>query len=160
MGKNILGIDPGIADTGFGVIEKLPGGKTKCLTFGSIKTAANLSLPDRLMILDEKLSLIIKEYKPSLAAIEQLFFANNAKTAFVVGQARGVILLALRKAGVPIVEFTPPQVKQSISCYGQADKKQVQKMVALLLGLKELPKPDDAADALAIALAGMNNLKL
>ncbi len=160
MGKNIIGIDPGIADTGFGVIEKLPGGKTKCLDFGSIKTAANTPLPDRLAILERELLSILDKYKPSLAAIEELFFANNAKTALVVGQARGVVLLTLKKAGIPIVEFTPPQVKQSISCYGKADKRQVQKMVALLLGLKELPKPDDAADALAIALTGMNDLKL
>ncbi len=159
MNKVILGIDPGIADTGFGLIEKLPGGKTKCLAYGSIKTSSSCSLPDRLLCLDKELDRIIAKYKPSMAAVEQLYFSNNAKTALIVGQARGVALLALRRAGLSIVEFTPPQVKQAISCYGKADKKQVQKMVMLLLGLKEMPKPDDAADALAVAVAGLNQLK-
>ncbi len=158
MGKIILGIDPGIADTGFGLIEKLPGGKAKCLAYGSIKTSPSCALPDRLLCLDKELERIIGNYKPAMAAIEHLYFSNNAKTAMIVGQARGVALLALRRAGLPIVEFTPPQVKQAISCYGKADKKQVQKMVMVLLNLKDVPKPDDAADALAIAVAGLNQL--
>lgn len=159
MNKIILGIDPGIADTGFGVVEKLPGGKVKCLAYGSIKTSAKMELADRLVLLDKELDRVIKKYQPQMAAVEQLFFANNAKTAMIVGQARGVILLGLKKAELKIIEFTPPQVKQAISCYGRADKLQVQKMVALVLGLKEIPKPDDAADALAIALAGVNQLR-
>jgi crossover junction endodeoxyribonuclease RuvC len=159
MSKIILGIDPGIADTGFGLVEKGAGGKLSCLAYGSIKTLPSLSLPERLLILDKELSVIIKKYQPCLAAVEELFFNNNAKTAMIVGQARGVILLALKRAGLDILEFTPPQVKQAVSCSGRADKRQIQKMVVILLGLKEIPKPDDAADALAIALAGVNNLK-
>lgn len=159
MSKIILGVDPGIADTGFGLVEKGAGGKLSCLAYGSIKTPASLPLPQRLVILDKELERVIKKYQPQLAAVEQLFFTNNAKTAMIVGQARGVILLALKRGGLEILEFTPPQVKQAVSCTGRADKCQVQKMVAMLLGLKEVPRPDDAADALAIALAGVNNLK-
>jgi crossover junction endodeoxyribonuclease RuvC len=159
MGKVILGIDPGIADTGFGLIEKLPGGKMKCLSYGSIKTSSSCALADRLLCLNKELERIIDKYGPSMASIEQLYFSNNAKTAMIVGQARGVALLASRRKGLEIVEFTPPQVKQAISCYGKADKKQVQKMVMMILGLKEIPKPDDAADALAVAVAGINQLK-
>ena len=157
MSKIILGLDPGIADTGFGLVEKLPGGKFKCLAYGSIKTKAKTDLADRLEILNKELKRIIEKYQPSVAIIEELFFCNNAKTAIIVGQARGVILLTCRQAGLKIAEFTPLQVKQAISGYGQADKKQVQKMVKLFLNLKEIPKPDDAADALAMAICGINS---
>jgi crossover junction endodeoxyribonuclease RuvC len=159
MSKIILGVDPGIADTGFGVIEKGAGGKIACVAYGSIKTKAGLPMADRLEILNDELEKIIKKYQPALAAVEELFFQNNVKTAIAVGQARGVILLACRKNKLPIFELTPLQVKQTISGYGQADKAQVQKMVKILLGLKEVPKPDDAADALAIAISSTNALK-
>jgi crossover junction endodeoxyribonuclease RuvC len=159
MAKIILGIDPGIADTGFGLIEKISGGKISCLAYGSIKTKAGMPMAERLEILSDELEKIIKKYQPALAAIEELFFQNNAKTAIIVGEARGVILLACRKNRLPIVELTPLQVKQTISGYGRADKNQVQKMVKLLLKLKEIPKPDDAADALAIAISAVNELK-
>jgi len=159
MPKIILGIDPGIADTGFGIIEKGEGGKMFCLGYGSIKTKAGWSLEARLELLALELEKVIKKYNPKIACVEQLFFCNNVKTAIVVGQARGVILLICKKNKVPIVELTPLQVKQTISGYGRAGKMQVQKMVKLLLRLKEIPKPDDAADALALAISAINQLK-
>jgi crossover junction endodeoxyribonuclease RuvC len=155
----ILGIDPGIADTGYGLIEKGKGGKISCLAYGSIKTKAGLPMAERLEILHNELEKIIRKYQPALASVEELFFQNNAKTAIIVGQARGVILLTCRKNKIPIVELTPLQVKQTIAGFGRADKLQVQKMVKLLLNLKEIPKPDDAADALAIAISSVNELK-
>lgn len=151
-----LGIDPGIADTGFGVIEKSEKNKLTCLDYGSIRTSAKLALPERLEILFCEIEKIIQKYQPSSASIEELFFCNNAKTALIVGQARGVLLLALKKNKIPIQEFTPLQVKQSVSNYGRADKTQVQKMVKLILNLAEIPRPDDAADALAVAICGSN----
>jgi crossover junction endodeoxyribonuclease RuvC len=156
MAKIILGIDPGIADTGYGLIAE-ERGKLTCLAYGSIKTSAQLDLVRRLEILYVELNKIIQRYKPQLAAIEQLFFDKNVRTALVVGQARGVALLALQQNGLPIIEFTPSQVKQAISSYGQASKMQVQRMVKLTLNLKELPRPDDAADALAIAICALNS---
>ena len=156
MAKIILGIDPGIADTGYGVIRD-DGGRLTCLACGSIKTAAGLDLVWRLEILYKELNLLIKKYQPELAAIEQLFFNKNVRTALIVGQARGVALLALAQNKLPIIEFTPSQVKQAVSSYGQASKLQVQKMVKLILNLKELPRPDDAADALAIAICALNS---
>ena len=153
--KIILGIDPGIADTGFGLI-KVEKNKTTCLTYGSIKTSAKLDLGDRLEIINLELCELIKKFKPDLIAIEELFFCNNAKTALIVGQARGVIVLTAKQNKIKSVEFTPYQVKQAVSAYGHAGKNQVQKMVKLILNLKELPKPDDAADALAIAICAMN----
>jgi crossover junction endodeoxyribonuclease RuvC len=155
----ILGIDPGIADTGFGLIEDTKG-QLKVLTFGSIKTKAGLPLAQRLAELYQQLQKIIKDYQPQTAAIEQLFFCNNAKTALIVGQARGVAMLTCQQAGLAIFEFTPLQVKQAVATYGGASKLQVQKMVQMILGLKEIPKPDDAADALAIAICGLNSFNL
>jgi crossover junction endodeoxyribonuclease RuvC len=159
MNKIILGIDPGIADTGYGIIEKGKAGKMSCVGYGSIKTKAGAPMAERLEILHDELEKIIKKYQPALACVEELFFQNNAKTAIIVGQARGVILLTCRKNKVPIVEMTPLQVKQTIAGFGRAEKMQVQKMVKLLLNLKEVPKPDDAADALALAISAVNQLK-
>jgi len=156
MEKIILGIDPGIADTGYGFI-KVNGSRLECLTYGSIKTPAKKDLSLRLQILHKELSALIKKYKPERAAMEQLFFNKNVKTALIVGQARGVALLTISLANVPVIDFTPGQVKQAVSAYGQASKLQVQKMVKLILNLKELPKPDDAADALAVAICGANH---
>jgi len=156
MRNIILGIDPGLADTGYGVIEKEANGKLVCLEYGTIKTPAKENLDMRLEMINLKLDKIIKKYKPKLMGVEELFFCKNVKTALVVGQARGVILLTARQNKVPIVEATPLQVKQAVSAYGQASKLQVQKMVKLLLNLKELPKPDDAADALAVAICFAN----
>jgi len=155
MAKIILGIDPGIADTGYGVI-KSEGSKLTCLAYGSIKTDSKLDLISRLEILHLALDKIIKKYQPDLAAIEQLFFNKNVRTALIVGQARGVILLTLKQNKLTIIDYTPSQVKSAVSAYGQASKLQVQKMVKLILNLKELPKPDDAADALAVAICGLS----
>ena len=153
----IIGIDPGIADTGYGVIKKEKNNKLSCLTYGSIKTPAHDDLDQRLETLNRELNKIIKKYQPALMAVEQLFFCKNVKTATAVGQARGVILLTGRLNKVRLFEATPLQVKQSVCAYGQAEKLQVQKMVKLILDLKELPKPDDAADALAIAICAVNS---
>ncbi len=151
MAKIILGIDPGIADTGYGVIS-CEKGKLLCLTYGSIKTEAKKDLSERLEILDSELEKLIKKYQPEVVAVEQLFFNKNVKTALIVGQARGVLLLRIKKSGLRMLEFTPGQVKQAVATYGRASKNQVQKMVKIILGLKSLPQPDDAADALALAI--------
>lgn len=149
----IIGFDPGVADTGYGVIKD-EGGKLTCVDYGSIKTPAKTPLPDRLVTIYSAVAALLKKHKPTLVSIEQLFFSKNVTTAMAVGQARGVVLLAIAQAKVPVVEFTPNQVKQSVASYGAADKQQVQRMVKLILNLKNIPKPDDAADALAIAICG------
>lgn len=146
-----MGLDPGIADTGFGVIS-IENDKTKCLDFGSIKTSSRDDFLDRLEKLDNELQELIDKYKPEVVCIEKLFFNNNTKTALIVGQARGVIMLKIKKNKIKLVELTPLQIKQGISCFGRADKNQVKKMVKLVLNLKEAPKSDDAADALAAAI--------
>jgi len=151
MKKIIIGFDPGLADTGYGVIEE-QGNKLVCLDYGSIKTAAKTHTSERLETIYNKVCEIIENYKPSAVGIEKLFFSRNVTSAMLVGQARGVVLLAIEQAGIPVIEFTPNQVKQAVSCYGAAGKEQVQKMVKLILNLKEIPKPDDAADGLAIAI--------
>ena len=149
--KIILGIDPGLADTGYGVISAQQG-RLEMIAYGSIKTKKGLELSDRLVTLEKELSKIIKRYQPDESGVEQLFFCNNVKTALMVGQARGVVLLTLMKNNLPLCEITPLQVKQAVTGYGQADKRQVQQMVKTILNLKDIPKPDDAADALAIAI--------
>jgi crossover junction endodeoxyribonuclease RuvC len=147
----ILGIDPGTATTGYGLIEEKTG-NLSLVDYGVILTKPDKTLEQRLEILYDQLSDIIDEYNPDEIAVEELFFSNNVKTAMSVGQARGVILLAAQKAGIPMSEYTPNQVKNGICGHGAADKKQVQKMVQMLLKLTETPQPDDAADALAIAI--------
>ena len=147
-----------MADTGYGVIEKDERGRLTCREFGVIKTAAKEEIEQRLETINKKLEKIIKKYKPRVVAVEQLFFCKNVKTALLVGQARGVILLTAKQNKIPTIEFTPLQVKQAVSSYRQAGKTQVQKMVKLLLNLKELPKPDDAADALAIAICAAHSI--
>jgi len=152
----ILGIDPGIADTGYGLIKN-ESGKLSCLAYGSIRTSAKLALPDRLEIINLELNKLIKKFRPDLVAIEELFFGSNVKTALVVGQARGVAVLTAKLNKINSVEFTPYQVKQAVAAYGHAEKGQVQRMVKLILNLKDRPKPDDAADALAIAICASNS---
>ncbi len=156
MAKIILGVDPGIADTGYGVIREEKG-QTVCITYGSIKTKSTDNLITRLEILHQELNRIIKKYKPELVAIEQLFFNKNVRTALIVGQARGVALLTLQQNKLVVLEFTPAQVKQAVTAYGKSPKIQVQKMVKLILKLPKLPQPDDAADALALALCAINS---
>jgi crossover junction endodeoxyribonuclease RuvC len=155
MEKIVLGLDPGIADTGYGFI-RVKGSNLTCLAYGSIKTPAGEPLPARLEQLYLELRGLLKKYRPQSVVIEQLFFNKNVSTALIVGQARGVALLAVNQAGLPIIDVTPTQVKQAVSAYGQASKMQVQKMVKLILNLQEIPRPDDAADALAIAICGAN----
>lgn len=147
----ILGIDPGYAILGYGVIEKT-GNRFRVCSYGSITTEASMAMEDRLEHLYDSLREIIDEERPEVAAIEQLFFNTNAKTAIMVGQARGVAVLACRKGGLEIEEYTPLQIKQALVGYGRADKQQVQWMVKTMLNLSEVPKPDDTADALAAAI--------
>lgn len=154
----ILGIDPGTATTGYGLIKKT-GSKLEFIDFGCILTPASLSLSDRLEIIATELDKIIEKYKPSQIAVEELFFAANTKTAIAVGHARGVILLGGKKKGLSLFEYTPLEVKMAITGYGRADKNQVQQMVKSLLSLAEIPKPDDAADALAVAICHANTFK-
>ena len=153
----ILGIDPGIADTGFGVLDLKKDGKFICLEYGSIRTSPKEILAKRIEKLYKDLSDIIVKYQPDIVAVEELFFNKNVKTALIVGQARGVVLLAAQISGAKLVEFTPLQVKQAVSAYGRADKAQVQRMVKMILNLDQIPKPDDAADALAVAICASNN---
>jgi len=147
----ILGIDPGFAITGYGVINYV-GNKFKVMDFGVITTKADLPHPQRLLLLEKSLVNIINTYKPETMSIEELFFNSNAKTAIQVGQGRGVALLCAARADIPVFEYTPIQVKQGVTGYGRAAKTQVQQMIKILLGLSEVPKPDDAADALAVAI--------
>jgi crossover junction endodeoxyribonuclease RuvC len=154
-----LGIDPGIATTGFGVIREEPNGQTTTLAYGVLETPKTDTLPTRLLSLRRQLIALIEKWRPTESAVEALFFATNLKTAMTVGQARGVVLVTLHEAGVPISEYTPLQVKQAIAGYGQADKRQMQAMVKMLLTLDNIPKPDDAADALAIALTHIHSAR-
>lgn len=147
----IIGIDPGTGILGFGVIEA-NSGKHQMVDAGVIRTPVKEDDAVRLQTIYEELSDIIADTKPAEMAVEKLFFAQNVTTAMTVAQARGVVLLAGQQAGVKISEYTPLQIKQALTGYGRADKKQVQEMVRVLLGLKDIPKPDDCADALAAAL--------
>lgn len=147
----ILGIDPGLATTGFGLIRHQQN-RFEVIQYGVIRTPSKTPLPERLLKIGEGIQTLIKQYKPENAAIEELFFNTNAKSAFLVGQARGVTVYTVAAAGLPVYEYTPLQVKQGVAGYGRAEKGQVQLMVKTLLNLKEIPRPDDAADALAIAI--------
>jgi len=147
----IIGIDPGTGILGFGVIEVVKG-KMKLVDAGVITTPAHTPHDERLEDIFDSLTAIISETKPDAMSIEKLFFAQNVTTAMTVSQARGVAILAGRKGGMLIAEYTPLQIKQTVTGYGKADKKQVQEMVRMQLGLAEVPKPDDCADALAAAI--------
>jgi crossover junction endodeoxyribonuclease RuvC len=154
-----LGIDPGIATTGYGLVRLTRDGELVAVSFGIISTPKNSSAPARLEILFDQLKALLKKHKPDTAAVEKLFFQSNVKTALSVGQARGVIMLCLQKAGIEPFEYTPNEVKQAVAGYGGADKRQVQDMVRALLQLDSIPKPDDAADALAIAITHLNTTR-
>ena len=148
----ILGIDPGTAITGYGIIEQR-GNSLKAKTYGCIRTDSKLPLEARLAVLYEKLSNeVIGSNSLSCVAVEELFFNKNTRTAMAVGQARGVILLAAAHKGIPVAEYTPLQVKQGLVGFGRATKSQVQEMVRIILGLREIPRPDDVADALGLAI--------
>jgi crossover junction endodeoxyribonuclease RuvC len=152
----VLGIDPGTATTGFGLVREREDGSLECVTYGTLKTPAGESPQQRLSLLFHQLNDLILLHRPDACAVEKLFFQSNVKTAIAVGQARGVVLLALSEAGLEVAEYTPNEVKLAVAGYGSADKKQVQEMVQVLLKLSDLPKPDDAADALAIAITHLN----
>lgn len=151
-----LGIDPGIATTGYGFVRLEADGTLVLVKFGVILTSRELTAPARLESLHHDLRSLLRKHHPDTAAVEKLFFQRNVSTAISVGQARGVTLLALQQAGVEASEYTPNEVKQAVAGYGSADKRQVQEMVRVLLALPEIPKPDDAADALAIAITHLN----
>ena len=147
----VLGIDPGTAATGYGIVER-NGSKLRAVDYGCFETVPADELPRRLMYIHQAVTELIAEHKPAFVGVERLFFNKNVQTAFAVGQARGAVLLAAAQAGVPVIEYGPHEVKMAVTGYGRADKAQVQRMVQIVLGMSVLPKPDDAADALAVAI--------
>jgi crossover junction endodeoxyribonuclease RuvC len=156
----VLGIDPGTAITGYAIIEEDEHGALKLVTLGVINTPAHTPLSSRLQMIYEGLSEIVNKFQPEASAVEQLFFSKNARTAMSVGHARGVTLLALSNAGLTIHEYTPMQIKQAVTGYGGARKQQIQEMVRMLLNLSSIPKPDDAADAAAVAICCLYRSKI
>ncbi len=147
----ILGVDPGTAITGYGVLQS-DGEDLRTIAYGAITTPADWPMPRRLQHVYQELSALIAKHKPTDAVVEKLFFSKNVRTALSVGQARGVALLAAAQAGLAIHEYTPLQIKQAVVGYGRAEKQQIQQMVKMLLQLDSIPQPDDAADALAVAI--------
>lgn len=155
----VLGIDPGTAITGYGFVRQSQGDELEAVGHGVILTPPDLPLPQRLVLLYQSLNEVILLHRPASAAVEKLFFQRNVRTALSVGQARGVVLLALAQADLPVGEYAPNEVKQAVAGYGGADKHQMQQMVRTLLDLDEVPKPDDAADALAIAICHLHSAR-
>jgi crossover junction endodeoxyribonuclease RuvC len=153
----VLGIDPGTAALGYGIVEST-GGRLRAVDHGVLSTSPDLGLPERLHAVHGLVVTLLAAHAPALLAVERLFFSKNAQTAFAVGQARGVVLLAAAQAGVTVVEATPSEVKSAVAGYGAADKEQVQRMVQVVLGMAEPPRPDDAADALAVAVWAANSV--
>ena len=151
-----LGIDPGTAITGYGLVRLSPDGELVAVKYGVINTPKTDSPPARLEMIYDGMTSLLKEHKPDVAAVEKLFFARNVTTGIAVGQARGVVMLALQQAGLEIFEYAPKEIKNAVAGYGGADKRQVQEMVRALLQLDSIPKPDDAADALAVAITHLN----
>jgi len=151
-----LGIDPGTATTGFGLVRLTQEGDLVSVQHGILSTPKDATPSARLEMLYDQLQGLLKRHKPDTAAVEKLFFSRNVTTALAVGQARGVVLLALQQAGIEVFEYTPNEVKQAVAGYGSAEKRQVQEMVRALLQLDSIPRPDDAADALAIAITHLN----
>jgi crossover junction endodeoxyribonuclease RuvC len=151
-----LGIDPGTATTGYGLVRLTPEGALEAVAYGVIVTPPKISAHARLLMLFTDMQELLALHKPDTCAVEQLFFQRNVSTAIAVGQARGVVLLAIAQAGADMAEYTPNEVKQAVAGYGSADKRQVQEMVRTLLNLPEIPRPDDAADALAIAITHLH----
>ena len=147
----VLGIDPGTAATGYGIVER-SGSRLRAVDYGCFETVPADDLPRRLLYIHTAMSELIEEHRPALIGVERLFFNRNVQTAFAVGQARGVVLLAAAEAGVPVFEYGPHEVKMAVTGYGRAGKDQVQRMVQVVLGMTVLPRPDDAADALAVAI--------
>jgi len=154
-----LGIDPGTATLGFGLVNE-NGNGLETICYGAVKTSSKKKAEERLKKLHREIKQLIKKHKPDCVAVEKLFFGANVKTVMSVSQARGVVLLAASEAGVPIAEYTPLEVKTAATGYGRADKHQMQQMVKTLLKLKEIPKPDDAADALAVAICHLHSRQM
>ncbi len=152
----VLGIDPGTGRTGYGLVRQQRDGSLEAVAYGVIATPAKTPMPQRLLLLYRELTDLLLLHRPDGAAVEKLFFSRNVTTAISVGQARGVVLLALAQAGLEVGEYTPNEVKQAISGYGSAGKRQVQEMVRTLLRLEAIPRPDDAADALAVAITHLH----
>ena len=152
-----LGIDPGTATIGYGLVRELGDGSLQAVNYGVIKTPAGIPMHERLKQIYDELTDLIEIHQPDQAGVEELFFARNVTTAITVAQGRGVILLSLANADVPISEYKPNMIKQSISGYGGAKKPQMQEMVRMLLGLEDIPRPDDAADALAVAITDIHS---
>lgn len=156
----VIGIDPGTAITGYGLVRENEDSSLTVVDYGAILTSPETSPPERLRQLHESLTEIILLHRPESSAVEKLFFQRNVRTAISVGQARGVALLTLAEAQLPVGEYTPMEIKQAVAGYGGADKNQVQQMVRALLNLDEVPKPDDAADALAVAICHLHSSRL
>jgi crossover junction endodeoxyribonuclease RuvC len=156
----VIGIDPGTATTGYGLVQESEDGSLSAVDFGVIVTPAEMPMPERLLALYRRIKEIILLHHPQSGAVEKLFFQRNVRTALSVGQGRGVVLVALAEAEIPVMEYTPLEVKQAIAGYGGADKNQVQQMVRALLGLAEVPQPDDAADALAVAICHLHSARV
>jgi len=155
----VIGIDPGTAITGYGLVREDERGDLHAVAYGVITTPARLPMPQRLLILHRELQDILTLHRPQSGAVEKLFFQRNVTTAISVGQARGVALLGLAEAGLDVMEYTPMEIKQAVAGYGGADKHQVQYMVRALLNLEEIPRPDDAADALAVAICHLHSAR-
>lgn len=156
----VLGIDPGTAIVGYGLVRELPDGGLQYVQHGTIQTPPNQNAADRLATIYDELTRIINLHRPDCGAVEKLFFQKNVTTAMAVSQARGVILLSFAKAALPYEEYTPMEIKHSVAGYGGATKLQIQDMVKMTLGLDAIPQPDDAADALAVAICNINNWKI
>jgi crossover junction endodeoxyribonuclease RuvC len=155
----IIGIDPGTATTGYGVIESVQHNRFKLITYGTVKTKASTALVERLQILFQGISTVINETKPDIMSIESIFYSENVKTALTLGHTRGVLMLAGIENNLPVHEYTPREVKQSVVGNGNASKEQVQFMIKTLLGLRDVPKPNDAADGCALAICYLNRSK-
>jgi crossover junction endodeoxyribonuclease RuvC len=170
----VMGLDPGLAITGYGLViesstdasgpsalgRRGASGDLLLVEYGTITTPAGQALPDRLLAIGDQLEALIAKYRPDVVAVEELFFGRNVTTAFIVGQARGVAILSVARAGIPVREYKPAVVKQAIAGYGKAPKSQMQEMVRLLLGLDHVPQPDDAADAVAVAICHVYRARL
>lgn len=156
----VIGIDPGTATTGYGLVRSEDDGSLTVVDYGVFLTPAKMPMPERLMELRRQLNEILLLHRPDCGAVEKLFFARNVTTAISVGQARGVVLLTLAEKGMKIAEYTPMQIKQAVAGYGGAEKLQIQHMVQALLSLPELPRPDDAADALAVAICHAHSARM
>lgn len=152
----VLGIDPGTATTGYGLVRERPDGELEAVAYGVITTPARTPMPDRLKQIHTGVTALIEQHHPDAAAVETMYFGKNVTTAITVAQARGVILLALAEAGLTIREYKPAEIKQAIAGYGDADKVQMQEMIRQLLNLEHVPHPDDAADGLGVAITDLN----